>query len=176
MDDQINILVNGTSTPALYQGDFMLDKFCQLRAQHYNKRDAYREAFGVPADTPNSTLDSRIKALHDKHPEIQRRIAECAGELREKWMRRLYEGLDELWHVFTVFIGDPKTAGLAMTAYKTIAATIGVGTAFEPSAGTESVASNVIGESLAQEKIDRLLTMMSRYNNQQTNEGEENGQ
>ena len=157
MEEQINIQLNGTSTPALYQGDFMLDKFCQLRAQHFNKREAYREAFGVPADTPNSTLDSRIKALHDKHPEIERRIAECAGELREKWMRRLYEGLEDLWRVFTIFIGDPKTAGLAMTAYKTIATTIGVGTAFDPSAGPDAMATTAIDTSHVEKKLDKLM-------------------
>ena len=138
MDESIRIEVNGISTPAIYQGDWMLDKYCQLLAQHCTKREAYRQAYGVSPDTPPSTLDSKIKSLYDKHPEIPRRIGECAAELRAEWMHRLYEGLDRLWHLFNIYIGDPKTAGLAMTAYKIIAATIGVGGFFDSSASSDN--------------------------------------
>ena len=156
MDEQVNILIDGMKAPAIYQGDFMLDKFCQLRAQHYTKREAYREAFGVPADIPNSTLDTRIKSLHDKHPEIPRRIGECAAELREAWMRRIYEGLDRLWHLFTIYIGDPKTAGLAITAYRVIVSITGAGQSVG-AVETGATATDRLDTSQVERKLDSLM-------------------
>ena len=156
MDEQVNILIDGMKAPAIYQGDFMLDKFCQLRAQHYTKREAYREAFGVPADIPNSTLDTRIKSLHDRHPEIERRTAECAAELREAWMRRIYEGLDRLWHLFTIYIGDPKTAGLAIMAYRVIVSITGAGQAFGTTQ-TSDAPTTAIDKSQVESKLDKLM-------------------
>lgn len=171
MEEQINILVNGIKTPAIYQGDFMLDKFCQLLAQHCTKREAYRQAYGASPDMPNSTLDTRIKTLYENHPEIPRRIAESAAELREVWLHHIYEGLDRLWHLFTICIGDPKTAGLAIMAYRVIVSVTGAGQPFG-TAQTDSTASTAIDTSQVNRKLDSIMLKLGMTVPTTTTEGE----
>lgn len=159
MDDSFKLDISGIKTPAIYQGDFMLDKYCQLRAQHCKKREAYRKAFGVPPDMPGSTLDSQIKSLYDHHPEIERRIAECAAELHEEWMHRIYEGLERLWQIFLIYIGDPKTAGLALMAFRVIVTVTGVGQAFGV-AQSGTTTSTAIDTSQVERKLDALIAKL----------------
>lgn len=160
MDSNLAIQLNGITTPALYQGDWMLDAYCKLIARGYTKRGAYREAFGPSPDIPGSTLDSKIGSLYDHHPEIPQRIAECVAELQAQWRVRLGDGADKLWEFFKANINNPKTAGAAMTAYRILVATLGgsvFATGADPASATGTGNPTTIDTSTTQEKIAELM-------------------
>ena len=176
MDANLDIEVNGIATPALYQGDWMLDEYCKLIARGYTKRGAYREAFAPPPDIPGSTLDSQIGSLYDRHPEIPQRIAAAVAELRAKWRVRIGDGAEKLWNFYNANIDNPKTAGAAMTAYRILVATIGGGvfaTGADIPSDTGTGNLREIDTSTTKEKIAELMAEVGiEPKPQQPTEGE----
>ena len=173
MNETINLHPTETAKgEVLFQGDWRIDRYCQLRANKVSRRASYREAYSIPdGSMVNTTLDSKIQRLEKDHPEIPGLVAHYAQAAAEewdaKWWKRRQEAAEHWWTIYLALSENPKTVIAAAKAFEIVCMLLGWKSPeqLEVKAVT---ASCQLDNAQVESKVDRLLAMMSRQANQQT--------
>ena len=162
---------------SLVQLTFAENKYCERRALGRPRREAYRYAFPEDKDMIDDSVDTAARRL-EKRPEIQARIVEWVLDQTEEEKSVFRE--DRQWAIdntrknLKIIAADPKM--FAMFGIKLMEFLGKLEGWFTDRLEITATGTATTGEKFedaqVESKIDRLLTMMSRYQNQQTEKKE----
>lgn len=179
MNNNITLTEQPSGQFSLVQLTFGEDRYCERRALGRPRREAYRYAFPEDKDMIDDSVDSATRRL-EKRPEIQARIVEWVLDKTEEEKAVFRE--DRKWAIDTtrkqlkLLATDPKMfAMFGLKLMEFLGKLEGWFTdRLEITAtGSASTTGEKFDETQVEAKIDRLLTMITRYQNQQT-ENKEN--